>query len=346
VSILLRPYPRPVMEPPPLAPRSVFTTREQTVDIAAIAVAGLRRTFGDTVAVDDLSFEIAYGEVFGLLGHNGAGKTTTIRLMNGILAPDSGSVRTLGRDPHEDGRWVRSRTGVLTAQPSLDEHLTVREVLRVYGGLYALSPDEVDRRIGELGEVIGLSDYLDLRTEELSTGMRQRVALARALIHGPDLVLLDEATASVDPIGARTIRRLVRELSEERARTIVFATHNLAEAQEVCDRVAVMSGGRLLALGAPDELAEAVGARPRLDILLATGSDVAAAHRLVSTLHHERVLVADSGWIEVVGADRHAAPELIAALVRDGHGIHQVVETAPALEDIYVELHRREGVVV
>jgi ABC-2 type transport system ATP-binding protein len=334
------------METPPLAPRSVFTTREETVDLAAVAVAGLRRTFGDTVAVDDLSFEIGYGEVFGLLGHNGAGKTTTIRLMNGILAPDSGSVRTFGRDPHEDGRWVRSRTGVLTAQPSLDEHLTVREVLRVYGGLYALSPAEVDRRIGELGEVIGLSDYLDLRTEALSTGMRQRVGLARALLHGPDLVLLDEATASVDPIGARTIRRLVRELSEERARTIVFATHNLSEAQEVCDRVAVMSEGRLIALGAPRELAEAVGARPRLDIQLAPGADVPAARTLLGSLHGERVLVADGATIEVVGAGAQDAPALIAALVGAGHRIHQVIETSPTLEDVYVELHRREGVVL
>lgn len=332
--------------PPRLAPRSVFVTREQKVDIPAISLGGLGRTFGDAVAVDELTFDVGYGEIFGLLGHNGAGKTTTIRMMNGILEPTSGWVRTLGRHPHAEGLYVRSRTGVLTAQPSLDEHLSVREALRVYGGLYDLSGDEVDRRISELSEVVALGEYLDMPTEALSTGMRQRVGLARALLHGPDLVFLDEATASVDPIGARTIRRLIRELSRERARTVVFATHNLAEAQEVCDRVAVMSEGKLIALGAPRELADAVGARPRLDVVLSPGSDLGSARHLVASLRHDAVLVGDGGTLEVVGADPHEAPDLVAALVKAGHRIHQVVEVSPTLEDVYVELHRRQGVAV
>lgn len=214
----------------------------------AIAVVGLVRSFGETVAVRDLSLEVQAGEVFGLLGHNGAGKTTTIRLLTGVLRPDAGTMTVLGRSPIADGAAVRARSGVLAESPGFDERLTARENLAFFAELFGLPRSEVPRRIADVLEEFGLADQADERVSAFSKGMKQRLALARCLLHDPELLFLDEPTAGLDPVAAHEVHELIHKLSR-RGRTVFLCTHNLAEAQRLCDRVAVLRRGQLVALG-------------------------------------------------------------------------------------------------
>jgi ABC-2 type transport system ATP-binding protein len=167
-----------------------------------IAINQLTRCFKETTAVDQLSLEVHAGEIFGFLGHNGAGKTTTVRLLNGVIEPTSGSMRVLGLDPQMDGPKLRSRTGVLTETPSMDERLTAWDNLSIYADLYGVPRADVRNRIHELLTVFDLVDRAQERVAGYSKGMKQRLALARAFLHKPELLFLDEATSGLDPIAA------------------------------------------------------------------------------------------------------------------------------------------------
>jgi ABC-2 type transport system ATP-binding protein len=321
----------------------------------AIIAEGLTRRFAapsgraPIVALDHLTLEVQTGEVFGFLGHNGAGKTTTIRLLNGVLAPDEGRARVLGLDPAADGPALRRRTGVLTETPSLDERLTGRENLLFYADLYGVDRADVARRVAGLLETFGLSDRADQKAGAYSKGMKQRLALARALLHEPEVLFLDEPTAGLDPVAARQVHELITDLSHE-ARTVFICTHNLAEAQSLCRRVAVLEHGRAVASGTPRELARQVGARGRLEIELAP-EGLAAALRVLETAPGLTIEVLDGGAISVAGVGRGAIPELIAALVEAGARIYRVSPREPSLEDVYFALHdqqeaRPEGALV
>jgi ABC-2 type transport system ATP-binding protein len=170
--------------------------------VPAFVTDGLTRHFGEVVAVNRLTLEVQPGEVFGFLGHNGAGKTTTVRLLNGVLAPTSGTARVLGLAPVEQGPALRRRTGVLTETPSLDERLTGRENLKIFAALYGVPQREIAARVTDLLEVFDLADRGDEKAGDYSKGMKQRLALARALIHGPELLFLDEPTSGLDPVAA------------------------------------------------------------------------------------------------------------------------------------------------
>ena len=224
-------------------------------DVApAIRVRDLTRRFAENIAVDCLTFDVFPGEVFGLLGHNGAGKMTTIRLLNGVLGASAGKAQVLGFDPVRQGSALRRRTGVLTENPSLDENLTARENLTIYADLYDVPPRQVAGRVSALLDRFALADRADDKVGSYSKGMKQRLALARALLHQPALLFLDEPTSGLDPIAALEVRELIVRLSRKEGRTIVLCTHNLVEAQRLCDRVIVLERGKLLALGAPSEL--------------------------------------------------------------------------------------------
>src|SRR5919108_4491727 len=229
-----------------------------------LSASRLTRRFGDRVAVDDVSFELVPGEIFALLGPNGAGKTTTLRMLAGLIEPSSGAVRLGGAvlTRHTAPR-LRGRIGFLTEAPGLWERLTVRQNLLVYARLHGLTDAAagVDESLGRFG----LTDRAGDIAAELSKGLKQRVALARTLLHGPDVVLLDEPTAGLDPGGAREVRDLVRRLRSER-RTIVISSHNLDEVERLADRVAVMRC-RLVALDTPAALnARLFGARVRIGL--------------------------------------------------------------------------------
>jgi ABC-2 type transport system ATP-binding protein len=305
---------------------------------AVIALDALVRRFGEVTAVDGLSFDVIRGEVFGLLGHNGAGKTTTIRLLNGVLTPSAGSARVLGLDPVTEGAALRRRTGVLTENPSLDERLTARENLRVYAELYGVPQESVEARIDELLARFELSERAEERVGGYSKGMKQRMALSRALLHRPELVFLDEPTAGLDPVAAREVRELITHLSTREGRTVILCTHNLVEAQRLCDRVAVLEHGQLLALGTPSELGRRMSDRHRLDVEVAPES-VQLALDTLRAMPGIAEIAAQHSVVSFAGADRERIPDVVASLAGAGCRIYQVTPQEPSLEDVYFALH-------
>jgi ABC-2 type transport system ATP-binding protein len=304
-----------------------------------IEACGLRRTFGDTVAVDDLTLMVRRGEIFGLLGHNGAGKTTMLRLVNGLLRPTAGEVRTFGLPSYERGAAIRIRTGVVTESTSLDDFLTIRESLVAYARMAGVRGPRVEARADELLEVFGLSGVADLQARQVSAGMRQRAAFARGLIHEPELLLLDEPTANLDPVAAMQVRELVTSLARRSGCTVVLSTHNLREAEEVCDRIAVLRYGRLQALGTMAELGHLAGAGARPVTIRVDAADVTTAVE-VATRFGEATVGRRADVIRLDRAEDGSIPELVAALVAAAVRVRGIVPEEPTLEDVYLALHR------
>jgi len=306
----------------------------------AFVTDGLTRHFGEVVAVDHLTLEVQAGEVFGFLGHNGAGKTTTIRMLNGVLEPTSGTARVLGLAPVEQGPALRQHTGVLTETPSLDERLTGRENLEIYAALYGVPRREIAARVKELMEVFQLDGRADEKASDYSKGMKQRLALARALIHRPQLLFLDEPTSGLDPVAARLVHDMITHLSHNEERTVFLCTHNLDEAQKLCDRVAVLEHGKLVALGTPAELASKVGRSQRLELQVAPGDEETALRLLAEapgvSAHRE------NGTIVAAGAEWAAIPGLVTSLASAGVHIYRVAPQEASLEDTYFALQREK----
>lgn len=309
----------------------------------------LTRHFGSVVAVQNLTLTVHSGEVFGFLGHNGAGKTTTVRLLNGILGATAGTVEVLGLNPIADGPALRLQTGVLTETPSLDDRLTAGETLTTYGRLYNVSKDRLNKRVTELLEQFGLLERKTELVGGFSKGMRQRLALARTLLHDPKVIFLDEPTAGLDPIGRRAVHNLIAELSSNDGRTIFLCTHDLAEAQQLCNRVGVMEHGNLVALGTPEELAHSLQKGVRLEIELDARPDLSwlgSQTVKIGTASPEPALEWDEethtarAWLPT----RSSIPSLINTLVTSGARIYGVRRQEPSLEDVYFALHEdRDG---
>lgn len=308
---------------------------------AALEASNLTRRFGAVTALDDVSFSIPAGQVVGLLGHNGAGKTTTIRLLNGLLAPSEGSVATLGLDPSLAGPSIRARTGVLTETPSLDDRMTAREAMTFWAEMWAVPRSEVTGRVAELLERFDLGSRADDRVGGYSRGMRQRLALARTLLHDPPLLFLDEPTAALDPVAALGVRELVRTLATDGDRTILICTHNLAEAQELCDRVIILRRGRIVADGTPAEVAGAAALPVRIRIEVDEGQ-VDDVLRVVAGRDGVRAATDAPGAITLEGMGRPDVPALVRDLVAAGASVYRVDPEAATLEDAYLALYGGE----
>ena len=301
----------------------------------------LKRQFGSVQALDGLTLAVEEGEVFGFLGPNGAGKTTTVRLLNGVLAPTSVHARVMGLDPAGQGCELRRRTGVLTETPSLYERLTARENLMTFGALFGVPENRLPGRVEELLDHFGLAGRADDLTGGFSKGMKQRLVLARALLHEPELLFLDEPTSGLDPEAAQQVTQLIEQLSRQKGRSVFLCTHNLDEAQRLCDRVAVMNRGRLLAVGALDDLAGTLWRGTWVDFRfekslpasLLEGLDRAPS---VCEWHAGEAELAVQ--VERLGH----VPDLVAALVERGARILQVQPRKHSLEDIYFELQNQQ----
>ncbi|MFX0106887.1 MAG: ABC transporter ATP-binding protein [Candidatus Hodarchaeota archaeon] len=225
----------------------------ETRNLTKIFEKGKKR---EVVALDKVSLEVKRGEVFGLLGPNGAGKTTLIRVLVGLLTPTSGEASVLGKDVLQYVDYIRERVALLPQEAGIYERLTARENLVYYGGLYGISEEELQRRADRLLDIVGLRSREDYQVKGFSGGMKRKVLVARALIIEPDIVFMDEPTTGVDTIGARVVRNLLKKLSEEEKQTIVLTTHDLNEVAELCDRVAILNEGALVAVGKPSDLEE------------------------------------------------------------------------------------------
>jgi ABC-2 type transport system ATP-binding protein len=218
----------------------------------AIEVAHLTKRYGQTLAVDDIGFSVPAGATLGLLGGNGAGKTTTIAMLLGLLIPSGGSIRILGHDMATDRFAALARMNFSSPYIALPHRLTVAENLRIYGHLYDVK--RLERRIGELADQLDLHALLDRKAGELSAGQKTRVALAKSLINRPDVLLLDEPTASLDPDTGDLVRSWLERYRAESGCTVLLASHNMAEVERLCTEVLMLKRGRIVDRGSPDDL--------------------------------------------------------------------------------------------
>ena len=296
-----------------------------------VRASGLSRSFDDRPAVDDLTLSVHAGEVLCLLGPNGAGKTTTFRMLAALLLPTRGEVMVAGTSlTPRTADQVRSRVGLLTEAPGLWERLTVRTNLLTYARLHGVR-DEA-RRVTTVMQDVGIDDRADDRAGALSKGLKQRVALARALVHDPPVVLLDEPTSGLDPANARHIRDLIGRLRAE-GRCVLVSTHNLAEAEELADCIAILNT-RLLACDTPRRLRE----QRRGGTLVIDVEGDAAAWREVMARAGAEIVSADGSRLELRLAASLGVPEVVTALVSAGARVTRVEPRDASLEDAYLAL--------
>jgi lipooligosaccharide transport system ATP-binding protein len=299
-----------------------------------VAARGLTKKFGDFEAVKGIDFEIAPGESFGFLGPNGAGKSSTMRMIGCVSPVSTGTLRLFDLDPATHGREIRARMGVVPQQDNLDSELTVFDNLVVYGRYFDIPRAECKARARELLEFVQLSDRADSRVEPLSGGMKRRLTIARSLINQPRLLLLDEPTTGLDPQARHILWDRLYRLKQQGV-TLVLTTHYMDEAEQLCDRLVVMDGGRIVAEGSPRELIEHHSTREVLELRFAAGTNVEQSSRITDLGDRQEVL-----------------PDRVLVYADDGeavlHEVHHrglVPESAlvrrSTLEDVFLRLTGR-----
>jgi ABC-2 type transport system ATP-binding protein len=299
-----------------------------------IHARSLVRDFGSLRAVDGLSFEAEPGEIYGLLGPNGAGKTTAMRLLAALLVPTSGDATIAGYSIAQQPHAVRARVGILTEVPGLYARLTPLEYLDFFAELYGVTGRAA--RVEEMLRLVGLWERRTSVMRTFSKGQQQRVAIARTLIHDPPVLLFDEPTAALDPEAARSIRDYVRHLAAARGRTILLCTHNLPEAEELCGRLSIVSGGRQLAEGSPAELKARVGTTVVLRVASRPPDLLSALARLVDV---DDARADGAGTISYrTFAPERDNPRVVRATVESGVDVLGLGEAANSLEDAYLRL--------
>ncbi len=305
----------------------------------ALRTSGLTRMFrsssGTVVALDQLTLEVARGSIFGFLGPNGAGKTTTVRLLLGLLDATEGSAEVLGHDVRTASVQIRARAGALLEHDGLYERLSAYDNLEYYGRIWQLPRDRRRKRIQELLERFGLWDRRGDAAETWSRGMKRKLALARALLHGPEILFLDEPTAGLDPGAAATLRDDLSNLVKEGQATIFLNTHNLAEAERLCDTIGVIAHGRLLALGSPQDLRRQFQAN-RVEIV-GTGFQPEWAGALHAVPGVEKAEVRDGRITLRLTRSASAAP-VVRWLIVQGAEVEEVQRGLATLEEVYLQV--------
>ena len=303
----------------------------------ALRVTGLRKSYGDVVAVDGLDLTVHAGECFGLLGPNGAGKTTTIEICEGLTEPDSGVVEVLGRRWGEHERDLRERLGIQLQETKLAEKLTVDETINLFRSFYKRGRD-----VGEVIDVVQLGEKRKARVGKLSGGQQQRLALACAIVGDPELLFLDEPTTGLDPQSRRQLWDLIIELRAS-GRSIVLTTHYMDEAERLCDRVAIVDHGRVIALGSPRELIATLGAEHVVEFTAPDAPPGALTVEALSAL--DGVMSArehDGRWTLEVSDLARAVPALLSELGKRGLVLGELATHSATLEDVFVSLTGRQ----
>ncbi|HNR47301.1 MAG TPA: ABC transporter ATP-binding protein [Anaerolineaceae bacterium] len=301
----------------------------------AIRTQNLTRTFETVRAVDGISFEVPSGIVFGFLGPNGSGKTTTIRLLLGLLEPTSGSAEVLGFDTATHADDIRQRCGALLEHTGLYERMTAEDNLEFYGRVWHLNAAERQQRIHDLLDAVGLWDRRKEPVGNWSRGMKQKLAVARAMLHRPQIIFLDEPTAGLDPIAAVALRDELAALVQQQGVTVFLTTHNLAEAEKLCQQVAVIRQGQLMMIGSPDELRLRQGGS-RLEIV-GRGFTEAALSILRQQPQVKEVTRQDQHITIALKDDADTAP-LVQLLVSQGVQIDEVRRGKASLEEVFLTL--------
>ncbi|MCL7973290.1 MAG: ABC transporter ATP-binding protein [marine benthic group bacterium] len=301
----------------------------------AVHTEGLSRRFDGVTALDGLNLAVPTGSIFGFLGPNGAGKTTTIRLLLGLLEPSSGNAVVLGRDVRRESQAIREQVGVLLDSDGLYERLTARQNLDFFARVARLSKGDRDARIRALLEEIDLWDRRDDPVADFSRGMKQKLALARAFLHRPSLLFLDEPTAGLDTPAAVGLRSELVSLAREEGVTVFLTTHNLLEAERVCDRVAVIRQGKLLAEGPPESIRG--GGKRKLEVT-ATGIRPALVARLMNTPEVTGADVDSEGRLILALADGAETAPLIRLMVETGVEVSEARIAEASLEETFLAL--------
>ena len=319
-----------------------------------IVAAGLTKRYGDLVAVDGLDLELRRGEIFGLLGQNGAGKTTTILMLLGLTEPSGGTARVMGLDPARDALRVKRQVGYLPDSVGFYGDLTGRQNLRYTARLNGLRGPEAEGRIDEALLQVGLSDRADGRADTYSRGMLQRLGIADALIKEPEILILDEPTAAIDPIGVVEILQLLRDLVRDRGVTVLLSSHLLTQVQSVCDRVGIFAAGRLIGLGTVAELAQRFGNDTgQVEVTFDGEGSAGAAKRVRPFLggiaqveEVEPPGAPGEPWtlhVRPASAARQVREAVLAGAARDALGLTAIRSAEPSLDDIYRAALREAG---
>jgi len=302
----------------------------------------LVKRFGDVVAVDQLSFSVKTGMVFGFLGPNGHGKTTTIKMLVGLIRPDGGTARVAGHDVLEEPMAVRRSIGYVAENQGFYKRMTAAETLDYVGMLLDMPTNERQRRSAELLELVGLADRRDSYVGTFSKGMKQRLAMAQALLSEPEVLLLDEPALGLDPMGAKEVRDLIIGLKKDRDVTIFMSSHILSEVEAVCDEVGIISHGRLLVQGSVENLRRTIGSDVRLEIVLAQpdGEVVAALQRMGCIqdvkVEGQRLMVYTTGEDEV-------RPQIAETIVESGGQILSFGAKETSLEEVLLQVVGEEN---
>src|SRR5258705_1095536 len=300
-----------------------------------IHARALVKKFGDLVAVDGIDFDVQRGEAFGFLGPNGAGKSSTMRMIGCVSPPTAGTLRILDLDPVADGPQIRGRLGVVPQQDTLDNELTVRENLIIYGRYFGLSRSEVRARADRLLEFVQLDERANSKVEPLSGGMKRRLTIARSLVNDPDLLLLDEPTTGLDPQARHVVWDRLFRLKQQGV-TLVLTTHYMDEAEQLCDRLVAMDRGRIAAEGSPRQLIETYSTPEVLELRFALEEQEQAADKLADVAAERIEVLADR--ILLYTADGDAALDSVRA-----RGLEPVTSLVrrSTLEDVFLRLTGR-----
>ena len=313
--------------------------RSEARDEDVVRVEGLTKRYGELTAVDDVSFSIRTGEAFGILGPNGAGKTTTLECIEGLLTPTAGAIRVLGMDIGRDAERIKRRIGVQLQASAYFDYLTLREILELFARVY-----DSDTRAEELLATVGLEDRANTTVAKLSGGQQQRFAIAATLVNDPDIVFLDEPTAGLDAHARRGLWEFVRGLNSE-GRTVVLTTHYIEEAEMLCDRVAIMDEGRIVALDTPSALKRRISAPFTFVIGLSGGlgaGDSAAGLESLDAVASVSVGGAN-GAIELRSSDStRTAPAIMRWLSDTGATLTRFEVASSTLEDVFISLTGRQ----
>jgi ABC-2 type transport system ATP-binding protein len=303
--------------------------------VPAVRCAGLVKRYGDVVAVDGLDLEVRAGECFGLLGPNGAGKTTTIEILEGLLAPDAGDVEVLGLRWGHDDRALRERLGIQLQETQLSDKLSVVELIRLFRSFYRRG-----RAVDEVLALVELESKRDAWYSKLSGGQKQRLAIACALVGAPDLLFLDEPTTGLDPQSRRQLWALL-ERFKAGGGTILLTTHYMDEAETLCERVAVVDRGRVIALGTPRELIRSLGAEHVVEFAMADGT-ARPEEAVLRALPGVRGVRHENGTCSLIASEMHlAVPALLDALGERRNALSFLTTHSATLEDVFVALTGR-----
>ncbi len=303
---------------------------------ACISVSDLRKSYGSVKAVDGVSFEVEYGKVFGFLGPNGAGKTTAIRVLTTLIPPTSGAVRVFGQDIVRHSKEIKKRIGVVLQEPSFEANLTVERALELYGLMWGVPGEKRRDRARELVEKFDLESFKSMKNDELSIGQRRRVQVAREFMHDMDLLFLDEPTVGLDPAARRTLLDYVKK-HVNRGLTVFFTTHIMEEAEYLCDEIAIINRGKIIATDTPAGLKQKYGGVKAVEIKLKESTAQSVMHLIRSIAGGSAIETPAEGTIRISSSEaQEMLVRIIESLSKNAVQIESVSVNPPTLEEVFL----------